>query len=442
MVKDFPIFADRNKPDPLRQPLMDRTMFFSTGDTWKRIRAVSSPTFTSGKLRKMFPLVNECVDYLLTAFDRCAKGDGEANLKNIFGDLTMDVICRCAFGTQTNTHDDPNNPLVCAAKEFFKPTFKGRARAILFFVMPQFVRNIFYTYSPFRPEVFRTFGTIVNEIVTQRRELNKKGQKRADFLQLLLDTQTEKNGTDKEEIETELDSAESHHVHEDKDLDKDINRNSINSIVRKPLNEIELLAQVFIFLVAGYETTATLLSYLFYSLATNPECQEQLLAEIEKHQDDKGEINYETLVQMPYLDACIQETLRLYTPVVTLNRMPSEDIKIGDQVIPKNMRVNIAVYAVHHNEEFYPNPYRFNPARFLPENREKLVPYTYLPFGAGPRNCIGMRFALVEAKLATVKVLKRYKFSISPNTPIPIEYQPGSGILQAKKNVVKIEFRN
>lgn len=214
-----------------------------------------------------------------------------------------------------------------------------------------------------------------------------------------------------------------------------------SSITKKPLTETELIAQCFIFLIAGFETTATLLSYLFYSLTLNSDCQSKLVEEVNANTNEKGEIDYETLAQMPYLDACISEALRLYSPVTFLSRDAMEDTKLGPLSITKGMAIHIPVFAIHHDEKYYPDPFKFNPDRFLPENRHKLVPYTYLPFGVGPRNCIGLRFALMEAKLATVKVLKRFRFQRHQKTN-PIRFKAGAGfLLQCNDLIVRVEKR-
>ena len=104
--------------------------------------------------------------------------------------------------------------------------------------------------------------------------------------------------------------------------------------------------------------------------------------------------------------------------------------------------MNILVYVIHHNEEYYPSPEKFKPERFLPENRDQIKPFTYLPFGSGPRNCVGMRFALLETKLALVNIIKRFKFVKSSKTQIPLEFLPNRTILTPKSIIIGVERRN
>lgn len=160
--------------------------------------------------------------------------------------------------------------------------------------------------------------------------------------------------------------------------------------------------------------------------------------------DEKGCISYDKLASLEYLDACISETLRLNNSVLAVERSPSEDYKLGDTniVVEKGTVIQIPVHAIHHSDDFYPDPYRFNPERWIGENKDNLVPYTFLPFGAGPRNCVGMRFALMEAKLALVKVLRNFEFSRCEKTKVPLEFKSGVGFLMAKEITVKVQRRD
>jgi cytochrome P450 family 3 subfamily A len=147
--------------------------------------------------------------------------------------------------------------------------------------------------------------------------------KHHDFLQLMINAQ--KKIVDEEPEDKSFD-AESHHGHEEK-AELVSNKSKID------ITENDILANSFVFFLAGYETTASLLSFLFYSLAIYPECQEKLLEEVLQNRDENGQIDYDTIVRMPYLDACVSETLRLYNPAGATSRTPSEDYKLGEYYI-------------------------------------------------------------------------------------------------------------
>ena len=117
---------------------------------------------------------------------------------------------------------------------------------------------------------------------------------------------------------------------------------------------------------------------------------------------------------------------------------------LGDTgiTIPKGMLVNFDIQSLHHNPEYYPNPSVWDPERFMPENRDKLVPYTYMPFGTGPRNCVGMRFALMEAKTAIAYLVNKFQFSRTPKTTVPLKPKKFEFILTTGDVYVGFDLRN
>ena len=195
-----------------------------------------------------------------------------------------------------------------------------------------------------------------------------------------------------------------------------------------------------IFLIFRYETTATLITFALYNLARNQDLQEKL----HKILQESGEIDYNLTTSCTYLDAVIQETLRMYPPAAVMDREASEDYTLPgtEIVIPKGTDVQIPIVAIHMDPEFYPEPEMFDPERFMPENRDKLIPYTYLPFGAGPRNCIGMRFALLEAKLLLARMILSYRVSFTDKTIYPPKYVKAAGLLKFDPLLIRVETRS
>ena len=155
-------------------------------------------------------------------------------------------------------------------------------------------------------------------------------------------------------------------------------------------------------MLGGYETTATALAYISFVLATHPNEQIRLQNEIDLISDDQ-----EQVMKVEYLDLFIRETLRLYpiAPFI-VNRQCNKECQIGDLKIARGTNITVDMYSIHYDEQLYGpvSPLKFYPERF----QEKRHPLAWLPFGAGPRNCIGMRFAMIEIKLAVVQILRRY----------------------------------
>lgn len=196
------------------------------------------------------------------------------------------------------------------------------------------------------------------------------------------------------------------------------------------------MAQSMLFFAVGHETTATLLSNSGLFLALNPDIQDRLYNEIhEAFVRDKGDITYDTLLELQYLDAFVSEALRFFTPTLTFDREASEDVEIEVEglpkfVIPKGMGIIIPFHAIHHDPDNYEDPETFDPERFMPENRHKIKPCTFIPFGAGPRFCLASRFALIEAKLALANLVHRYKFIKSEGTIYPPRFRHHYMLLQ------------
>ena len=388
-------------------------------------------------MKKMYPLIDECSKYLIDNLEEHVVNRKEVIVKDLFGCITTDVIAKCAFGTDINAHKDKDNPFVVNIKGIFEVNI---ILVLILNLIPNFILKMIgldvLSKGGFLQSAEFLFN-VLRHIIKKRRENN---QRREHFLQLLMDCQNiNKVNEEDDEKDNDIDiDAESHHNGGNEQF------NYVKQSYGKPLSDDEVIAQAFVFFIAGYETTASTLSYISYELALNQDIQDRLYEEIKAIQNEKGTIHYETLTKLPYLDAVISESLRKYPPAVRLNRITSQKYQLGTTgiTLDEGSNVNILVYAIHHNSEYYPSPDKFNPERFLPENLDQIKPFTYLPFGSGPRNCIGMRFALLETKLALVNIITRFKFVKSRKTQVPFEFLPNRILLTPKSIIIGVERRN
>lgn len=190
------------------------------------------------------------------------------------------------------------------------------------------------------------------------------------------------------------------------------------------ISETTVVAQAFNFILAGYDAMKTTSTMLTYYIAKHPEIQEKLQEEIdeflEKHND---EIPFESLNELPYLNACLFEAMRLVPPFIRPERICTKDWQHDSLRIPKGTMIMIPAWAVHRNPKEFPDPENFKPERFLPENKSKIHPYAFMTFGTGPRNCIGMRFAVEAMKYTFAHILKEFKFELRYDSII--KYKPG-----------------
>ncbi|XP_068081654.1 cytochrome P450 6B4-like [Anabrus simplex] len=179
--------------------------------------------------------------------------------------------------------------------------------------------------------------------------------------------------------------------------------------------------------MAGFETTSTTMSFCLHELAVNPDIQRRLQEEIDSTLlEYGGKITYEAIQKMEYLDRVVSETLRKYPPVSILSRKCTLDYTIpGTNVrLDKGTRVIIPVFAIQRDSRYYSEPEQFDPERFTEENKAQRHNCTYLPFGEGPRICIGMRFGLQQTKLGLVTLLSKFQFSACSKTDNPPRLDP------------------
>ncbi|XP_071534286.1 cytochrome P450 3A31-like [Panulirus ornatus] len=397
-VKDFDHFTDRrtfklpNEPDKL----MNDMLSVKAGEDWKNLRNIMSPTFTSGKIRGMFPLICDNADVLVSFSLKQAATQPYVDLKDNFGRFTMDTIAICAFGIECNSFEDQNAEFAKIASTFFAFPATKIIKMMVSLNFPTLSRILNLNLNPSETIFFKE---VVEETIAAR----LKGHSRGDFLDLLLETRAS--------------------------LDSSSNK-------RKLLDNRSLVAQGVMFLVAGYDTTASTLAFSSYLLAKNPKEQQRLRQELQEMVQNHGDITYQGIMEAKFFDACLMETLRLYPVIPQVERACTKTYRIPgtDLVLSPGNIVIVPVWSLHHDPRYWPEPEQFRPDRFMPENRGNIKQFTHIPFGMGPRNCLAMRFALMETKVALAKMILAADLQLSPGYE-EIELEFGFGVIRPKKGV-------
>nr|WCC58139.1 cytochrome P450 [Pharsalia antennata] len=197
--------------------------------------------------------------------------------------------------------------------------------------------------------------------------------------------------------------------------------------------------EVDTFMFEGHDTTSMGICFALMALANEEKIQEEILQEIEDVLGDSDKLpTYSDLAEMKFLERCIKECLRLYPSVPLIARVAGEDIKTTTgYIIPKGCDMNIYIYDLHRSPQYWEDPEKFDPNRFLPENIAKRHPFAYLPFSAGFRNCIGQRFAILEIKAALCGILRKFKLQ-AVDTPQQIKYK--SDLVLRPVGEVRVKF--
>lgn len=193
--------------------------------------------------------------------------------------------------------------------------------------------------------------------------------------------------------------------------------NSESSANNKALSDEELRDETKTFILAGHETTSTWCHWALYALAKYPEVQQKLFDDVAKHSpsDISSPITLQQVEQMTYLTAFLSEVLRMYPPIPIFHRFTSQWEKFGEYDIPPKTRIVIPVYLLHHHPDHWTNPDAFLPERWLDaEENDKRNRFSFLPFSAGGRSCIGQRFAEIEARMIVTNIVREFAIQLAP----------------------------
>ncbi|XP_064117815.1 cytochrome P450 3A19-like isoform X2 [Macrobrachium nipponense] len=187
---------------------------------------------------------------------------------------------------------------------------------------------------------------------------------------------------------------------------KVLQNGSVSAAKEDKMTEDDLVQNATLFLLAGYETTSVMLSFTCYLLAKNQDVQQRLYKEIQQRLQSEVDTSYESVMQMEYLDMVVNESLRFYPPFAdSIIREVKEGCEFEGMKFPADSLVIFPVSYMHFDETLWPDPQTFDPERFHPDRKKNIHVSSFLPFGIGPRKCIGTRFALMEAKMAIVRLL-------------------------------------
>lgn len=372
MIKSFSSFHDRAMPVNETADPLTANLFFIKGQKWRDLRVKLSPTFTSGKLKVMFPIIKDCGLVLQEYLEKnLQKGRNMFEFRDLLARFTTTIISSVAFGTDNDCINDPNNTFRHIGMKIFDQGPEQTLKNIFALLLP----NIFVklNISLFKKEVHKFIEALVNQTIEYR---EKNNFRRNDFMQLLIELKDKGYvSVDKNSKEEELDINQETEVNEEKRLTiKDI------------------MAQVFVFFAAGFETSAATMQFCLFESCKNVEIQKNIQNEIDRVMKKAGldGITYDLLAEMKYLDCCIDETLRKYPIVPVHFREATKDFKVPNSniVIEKDTPVHIPVLGIHRDPDYYENPLEFIPERFLNSpigSPKKISGLIYMPFGDGPR---------------------------------------------------------
>jgi cytochrome P450 len=370
--------------------IVQNSILTNSNEAWYRSRRLMQPAFKKAAIQDYSPILFNTTDVMMQEWDSSIADNPVIDIHHAMTQLTYQIVLRSLMGSDIDSSDSDMEE---ALKEALVYVYK-RIEALV--RIPTFVP------TPARKRFLQSiaiFDRVVERILKQRRQ--DSTTEYHDLLNVLLQASQEHQ--------------------EDGFTDN------------------ELRNEILTLLLAGHETTANALSWCFYLLSRNPTIQNQLAESIQtvdtSHPDFANQSD-----QMEYVLQVFNETMRLYPPVWAFDRLIENDDEITGYRLKKHSELIICPYTLHRNPAYWNAPDVFNPDRFSTLESKNREDYCFIPFGKGPRMCIGMNFAIHEALIILTKLIKRYRFNAIDQEPI--EATPGVTLRPAKPILVKLTPRN
>ncbi|XP_037716445.1 cytochrome P450 4e2 [Drosophila subpulchrella] len=360
----------------LTHPWLGLGLLTSTGSKWHKHRKMITPAFHFNILQDFHEVMNENSSKFIKHLKKVAAGDSIFDFQEQAHYLTLDVICDTAMGVSINAMENRSSSIVQAFKDM---CYNINMRAF----HPLKRNETLYRLAPDYPAYSRTLKTLqdfTNEIIDKRIAAHKAGsvstsqgdefaRKKMAFLDTLLSS----------------------------------------TIDGRPLNSKELYEEVSTFMFEGHDTTTSGVSFAVYLLSRHQDEQRKLFEEQCEVMGGTGldrDATFQEISQMKYLDLYIKEAQRIYPSVPFIGRFTDKDYVIDGDLVPEGTTLNLGIVMLGYNEKVFKDPHKFRPERF---ELEKPGPFEYVPFSAGPRNCIGQKFALLEIKTVVSKIIRNFE---------------------------------
>ena len=365
-----------------KDPVLSKNPFFTTNyHLWQEGRARTMSHLSGKKLRVLFEIAQNVCFKMNDFIDQKLQRNGgiyECELKDHFIRFTGEMVANAAFAVDGRSFEDTLDPSSFSSitRSIFKPSVINGIKEALLFYVPNL--GHFLNLSFLQKHTEKYFRETLKAILKVRKQSDKK---HLDYLQFVLDDNSE--------------------------------------------NDIEnIIADLIIFHADVYETTSTTLAILFYHLSQNKEIQSKLREQI----SSLGEITYESLKSLTYLDQIIFEAMRKTPPLGVQTKLCTKEITIkGSDGIVCHVKPGDHVYiptvGLHNDAKYWKDPKNFDPDRFSTENRANRHKFVFLPFGEGPRMCIGMRLGIILTKLCAASILSKFSINHSSKTITPLEFE-------------------
>ncbi|XP_058450029.1 cytochrome P450 4d1-like isoform X2 [Malaya genurostris] len=376
-----PKFIEKSAEYDYIRPWLGEGLLTSGDKKWFTFRKIITPTFHFKILDEFVEIFDQQSNIFIDQLKPKAESGESFDVFPMVTLCALDVICESAMGTKVNAQKNSDSDYVKAVKEI---SFIIHVRMYDVFSRYNFLFNM-SSYRRRQDKALKILHGFTNSVIQSRRAtIAQQGNKKAD------DPDNEVGVRKKIAFLDMLLQA---------------------TIDGRPLTDLEIRQEVDTFVFEGHDTTTSAISFLLYRLSKHPDVQQKAYDEIVSviGDDRRSPMNLTQLNELRYLELVIKETLRLYPSVPFFGRKILETSKIEGRTIPAGTSVVVVPFFMGRDPEYFDDPLEFRPERFdVESSAEKTNPYRYIPFSAGPRNCIGQKFAMAEIKSLISKVLRNY----------------------------------
>lgn len=402
------VYIDKSAEYRFFQPWLGNGLLISTGPKWRAHRKLIAPTFHLNVLKSFIDLFNANSRAVV---EKMRKEEGkEFDCHDYMSETTVEILLETAMGVSKTTQDRSGYEYAMAVMKMCDILHLRHTR---FWLRPDWLFSL-TRYGKEQIRLLEIIHGLTKKVIARKKEDWKSGKRN------LIDTSKDTN-TKTTSVEG-LSFGQSSGLKDDLDVDEnDVGEKKrqafLDLLVEASqngvtLSDTEVKEQVDTIMFEGHDTTAAGSSFFLSMMGCHPEIQERVIQELDEiFGDSDRPATFQDTLEMKYLERCLMETLRMFPPVPIIARHIKSDLKLasGDYTIPAGCTVVVATFKVHRQPYIYPNPDVFDPDNFLPEKTANRHYYSFIPFSAGPRSCVGRKYAMLKLKILLSTILRNFR---------------------------------
>lgn len=408
------VYIDKSSEYRFFKPWLGNGLLISSGQKWRAHRKLIAPTFHLNVLKSFIDLFNANSHCVVEKMRK--EGNKEFDIHDYMSETTVEILLETAMGVSKTTQDKSGYEYAMAVMKMCDILHLRHTKVWL---RPDWLFNL-TKYSKDQMRLLDIIHGLTKKVIQRKKEDYKSG-KRAVINPTIENRTSEKDTKNTIAVEG-LSFGQAAGLKDDLDADdNDVGEKRrlafLDLLVESAqkgvvLNDQEVKEQVDTIMFEGHDTTAAGSSFFLSMMGCHPEIQEKVIQELDEiFGDSDRPATFQDTLEMKYLERCLMETLRMYPPVPIIAREVKTDLKLasGDYIVPAGCTVVVATIKLHRQPNIYPNPDVFNPDNFLPEKTANRHYYAFVPFSAGPRSCVGRKYAMLKLKILLSTILRNFR---------------------------------